>query len=240
MTIITRSRISVDALEAITDLIRSGAYRPGDRLPGERQLAKHLSVSRASIREAIRRLETIGFVEIHQGVGTFVKAPGNEVLRAALVSPLAPDPPTLRKLFEIREIIEVEAAARAAQRVTAAQLGKMRYCLDELALRAARRDMRGAVIADVEFHRVIIEATGNDMLVKLVDNLIDLLREMRLSTGMFEEMLHHTIEDHSAVYDAIRRGDAAAAKHAMQAHLDHVKATTKINDTQADSQLVDR
>ena len=223
-----RSRKSDDTVQAIIDLIRSRQYMPGDPLPGERQLARDLAVSRTSIREALRRLEATGLVEIQQGVGTFVKVPSSEVLEAALIPTLMIDRDTQQKLFELREIIEVEAAVRAAKRITPSQLSQMEHWLNEMEIKALRGDLKSAVFADVEFHRLIIEATGNDILTRLVDNLTYLLRELRLSTGMFAELMSQTIADHRSILDSLRSGDSQAAKRAMQEHLNHVKERTHL------------
>ncbi len=180
-------------------------------------------MSRTSIREALRQLEATGLVEIQQGVGTFVKAPSNEVLEAALLPTLLADRDTQRKLFELREIIEVEATVRAAERITPSQLSQMEHWLNEMEIKAMRGDLKSAVFADVEFHRLIVEATGNDILARLVDNLTYLLREFRLSTGMFAELMSQTIADHQLILDSLKAGDSQAAKQAMHQHLNHVK-----------------
>jgi GntR family transcriptional regulator, transcriptional repressor for pyruvate dehydrogenase complex len=229
MLVLDKSRVSEETVQIIIELIRSGDFVPGDQLPSERQLARELKVSRTSIREALRRLEAIGLVEIQQGRGTFVKNPSIDVIQSTLIPSLITDSKTIEKLFELRQIIEVESAALAAQRITQRQLEDLQYWLDEMDIQVRRKDWKGAIFADVEFHRLIIVATGNEILVRLIDNLVDLLREMRVSTGMFAELYPHTLADHGQILANLRASDSLAAKVSMQNHLNHVIAITHNN-----------
>lgn len=224
---IEKSRVSEDAVQQITDLIRAGEYALGDRLPSERQLAEKLRVSRTSVREALRKLETIGLVEIRQGLGIFVRDPSSHRLQATLLPYLLSDRATLQKLFELREIIEVEAAARAALRANPGQIELMRRWLEAMETCFARDDLNGMVAADVEFHRQIIAATGNDILVDLIESIADLLRDMRRASLSIRKFLPDTIASHRVILVAIETGDDTAARKAMYDHLDSVRA--KVN-----------
>ena len=108
LTLSARNSISDDAVATIIQMIREKNYAPGDRLPGERLLADQLGVSRTSIRAALGRLVTQGLLEARAGSGTFVKEPSSEPLLAALAPHVVNDTNTLRNLFELREMIEVE------------------------------------------------------------------------------------------------------------------------------------
>jgi GntR family transcriptional repressor for pyruvate dehydrogenase complex len=224
LNITPKSSVSADTVHQIAEMLRAGDYTVGDRLPGERQLAKQLRVSRASVREALRKLETVGLLEIRQGLGTFVKEPNNEAIQASLAPHILTDQTTLNKLFEIREIIEVEAAARAAQRVTPAQLVAMRQWLEAVETAVARRDAAGIVTADVEFHRQIVAATDNELLVYLMDSIVDMLRDMRWDSSNIPELLPEIIAGHRAILAAIETADSQAARLAMQSHLAGISA----------------
>lgn len=91
----THSSVSTSIVEQLATMIRTGDYAAGDRLPGERILAKQFQVSRASIREALRTLSTIGLLETRHGLGTFVKDPSSDVIQAALVYHIIADQETL-------------------------------------------------------------------------------------------------------------------------------------------------
>ncbi len=221
-----KSSVAGETVERIAEMIRNGQYLPGDRLPGERQLAKELQVSRTSIREALSRLETVGLVECRHGLGTFVKEPSRERLQSFLVPHILIDQEKLQKLFEVREILEVEAAARAAQRADTGKIGLMRRWVEELETQVARDNVNGIVTADIEFHRQIIIATGNEMLVDLHDNLANLLRAARRGI-IVPEMMSEMITSHRAILSAIEAADSQAARQAMQEHLASVFSRIK-------------
>jgi GntR family transcriptional regulator, transcriptional repressor for pyruvate dehydrogenase complex len=222
-----KSTVADETVERIAEIIRAGAYSPGDRLPSERQLVEQLKVGRTSVREAIRRLETMGLVESRQGLGTFVKDPSREVIQASLLPHALADQSTLEKLFDLREIIEVEAAARAAKRASAGQIAAMRRWLQTVETNVAREDAAGLIVADVEFHRQIIIATGNDILVNLMDSIVDLLREMRYDSTHIPDLLPQIVAGHRAIMAAIEAHDAEAARQAMRDHLAGIGARVK-------------
>jgi GntR family transcriptional repressor for pyruvate dehydrogenase complex len=223
----SRTSVSADTVEQIAAMIRAGEYAAGDRLPGERILAKQFQVSRASVREALRTLTTIGLLETRQGLGTFIKDPSQEILQASLPPPILTNQDTLEKVFEIRQLIEVEAAALAAQRVDANQITVIKHWLQAVETHIARDEMEDMVTADIEFHHQIIVATGNDILVSLMDSISDLLRDMRWDTAKIPELLTQITTGHQAIFKAIETGNPDAARQAMQAHLDGISARVK-------------
>jgi len=220
LTIAQKPKISDETVTRIMAMIRSGDYTPGDRLPGELLLAEQLKVSRTSVRAAMERLATLGLLEARPGSGTFVKAPSRELILAALTPHLLSDVTTLRKLFELREIIEGEAAARAAQRATPDQIALIRHWAERVATCAMRKDRDGLVRADVEFHRQIVITAGNDILVDLIDSVAHLLQEMRYASTSNPELL----PGQQAVLAAIEAHNPAAARQAMLEHLQVVRA----------------
>lgn len=216
-----RATVAEETVERIAEMIRSGQYGPGDRLPSERQLAQQLQVSRTSVREALSRLQTLGLLEGRHGLGTFVKVPSSEIIQASLFPHILSDKKTLEKLFEIREIIEIEAAARAAKRATPYHLSIMRHWVEEMETYIARNNIDGIVTADVEFHRQVIIATGNQILVDLMDSIADLLRAMR-HDSILPELLSEQTAGHRAILTEIEAGRSHGARKAMRDHLSSV------------------
>ncbi|MEZ4863150.1 MAG: FadR/GntR family transcriptional regulator [Caldilineaceae bacterium] len=217
---LSRPKVTDETVTRIVEMIRRTGFTPGARLPGERRLAQQLQVSRTSIRAALERLITLGLLEARPGSGTFVKTPSSELVLAALAPHIWQDVATLRRLFELREIIEVEAAARAAARATPAQIAAMRDWAEQVARCATNKDRAGLVRADVEFHRQILVATGNEILVDLIDTLGPLLQELRYASTDNPELL----PGQRLVLAAIEAGDAEAARQAMRDHLAVVRA----------------
>ncbi len=206
--------------DQIRTLIGSGEFPAGARLPPERDLAKQLGVSRPSVREALIALEVEGLVDVRIGSGIYVLGPataaaggnGSEVVHAE-AGPF--------ELLRARYVIESECAALAAKSAKKANVGAMEEALDQM-----QREMGGErqpVAGDRLFHLRIAEATGNGALVAVVK----MLWEER--TGpLYKQLEHHydspalwkaAMDEHRAVLRAIVAKDPAAARAAMQRHL---------------------
>jgi GntR family transcriptional regulator, transcriptional repressor for pyruvate dehydrogenase complex len=219
----SKNRLSDEVVYHITEMIRNGTYSAGDRLPSAQQLSQQLEISRTAVREALSRLESLGLIETQQSQGTFVKEPTREVLQATFLPHIFTSQKTLQKLFELREIIEVEAAGRAAARVTPAQLATIRQWKEAVELHIARQDRQNHINADTEFHRQILIATENDILVDLMDSIMHMLREMRYAGVRIPDLSRKTIEGHRAILQALEAADSEAARRAMQDHLGSVR-----------------
>lgn len=222
--------------DGVVERIRGGALRPGDRVPPEPELMREFGVSRTVVREAMSRLQASGLVETRQGVGTFVLAPpaaepllsratGNVRMRQRLA------------MLELRISLESEAASLAAVRRSDAHLAAMRDALD--AFEAHRRAGSGTAEDDFRFHVQIAAATGNEYFEEVLRNLGGATIPRRPSSaapgteadgaapraafGETQPLLEPgkliTHGEHEAIYEAIRRGDAAAARAAMFMHL---------------------
>jgi GntR family transcriptional repressor for pyruvate dehydrogenase complex len=209
--------------ESIADLIDAGEFAPGDRLPAERDLARKLGVSRASLREALSALELDGYVEIRVGSGVYVRPRRSSRKRAALkgrvdeVSPFD----TLRA----RRLIEAETAALAARHASAEQVKAIEAAFARLAadMRAEKARSEG----DRLFHVRIAEAAGNTALAAIVRDLWAAWHQplnARLES-LFVTMQRRrdNIGEHRRILDAIRTRDPAAARAAMRSHLIHAE-----------------
>ncbi|HZT54518.1 MAG TPA: FadR/GntR family transcriptional regulator, partial [Gaiellaceae bacterium] len=198
-------------------LVLSGRFRPGDRLPPERQLATTFGVSRPTVRQALGVLAAHGLVETRVGSGTFVVGP------APPETELAGDVPGLRDVLEARLVFEVGTARLAARRVQrgAEDLELVRAIVEALE-RSPDRD-RFPIEIDVAFHRSIAQLTGNQQLVSLV---APCWQAMATATAAASTRSRWTREDtaraasqHRAVFEAVRVGDAELAGFAMERHL---------------------
>jgi len=190
--------------------------KPGDLLPPERELVQMLGVSRGSVRDAIRSLELMGLLEPRQGVGTVVCRP-----RATPSNPLANALLDKRKMVEelldVRKMIEPPLAARAARNATPDEIREMQ---DILARQEAK--VRGGELGieeDSEFHYSIALASNNGAILKVVDVLMDMLRETRERSLQVEGRQEKSLAGHQRILSALKRGDAAAAEAAMRRHL---------------------
>jgi GntR family transcriptional repressor for pyruvate dehydrogenase complex len=157
------------AIVKIKDLILDGEFVPGSKLPKERELAERLGLSRNSLREAVRALTLVGVLEPRQGDGTYVTSLEPELLLAGtfFVGDLLSGT-NLIELFEVRRILEPAATALATTRLTERDLGVLEECLVRM---DAGESTQACIDADVEFHRIIVGASGNTTLASLIQNL---------------------------------------------------------------------
>ena len=199
--------------------IASGRLQPGDRLPTENELAQIFEVSRNVVREAIACLRADGVVDSRQGLGAFVVQPE---LRQAIridVEELRQSG-NLRSLFELRAMLEIEAAGMAAERCDAVSLARIKTALD--AMRGDQKWSDGGIDADLDFHRAIAEATGNAYLSTVLtyfgQQMRDTIVSARRKHGL-ETVVAVTLDEHQRIYDALAAGNVEAARAAMRTHI---------------------
>ncbi len=218
---VRRSRVYEDIVRQIQDRLADEHLQPGERLPGERALAGTLSVSRQSVREALRVLDYLGVVEVRPGEGTFVATTPPTPIDPSLYSLLS-ERTFLLDLLEARRILEegiVHLAARRATRDDLEALGEFLAARDaELA--AGRHD----VAADLAFHTQLAEATGNPVLVSALRHLGEMWERSREKTGRRPTSPRKALTFHQEILQAVRRRQPAAARRALRRHLDDMRA----------------
>ena len=220
---LTPQRRSDDAFHHIVEMIFAGRFSPGARLPSERELTGIVGVSRTTLRDALNRLEARGFVERRTKSGTYVATALPGSLREPMEEGVDAELVEFRHLIEVRKPLELWAVACAATNREEEPLRKLRACLSamrqSMGLDTEEQFERFSQ-ADLEFHQVIAEMTGNPLYVHLFHFLFSLvLRSISLSRRIVIERYGETnVARHEAVYDAIEAGDAAAAQEAMRAH----------------------
>ena len=215
----THVRLSDHAYAGIVEIIKSEDLEVGERLPSESRLAEMFGVSRAIVREALVRLASDGITEARRGAGSFVKSRPSERLTAFM--PLSELPTTLGS-YEVRFVLEAEAARLAATRRTAQEMVHIEEGL--ALLREALLSSEPAHAEDMDLHRRIAEATGNPAFVITFDALYgDVERIMRagvdISRSRPPEVIATMLREHELVVDAIRAQDPEGAALAMRWHL---------------------
>ncbi|WP_327140741.1 FadR/GntR family transcriptional regulator [Nocardia sp. NBC_01327] len=218
MSQVQRHPLAAQAAEVLLERLRAGEWELGHRLPGETTLAAQLGVGRSTLREAIRELAGRGVLESRQGAGVFVTAldvaeDWDTVLRRA----------DIEAVIEARIAIEAEAAALAAQRRTPADL---RTILRALTARAeAGESVEALVDADTAFHRTVIVAAHNDILLEMFNAFVPRLRRAMVDMLRIRPIAdpgadHHAHED---LYVAIRARKPETAATASRVHLTSLK-----------------
>jgi GntR family transcriptional repressor for pyruvate dehydrogenase complex len=212
-------RLYLQVADQLMELIGQGTPTPGERLPSERDLAEQFGVSRPTIREAMIALEIAGLVEIRSGSGVYVvETAGNSL-------PVAQDQgPGPFEILEARRLIEGEACALAAERLSDEQLSELEALLKEMEQENLQQNATEK--ADEKFHCLIADAAGNSAISATVNWLWQLRNESVISTHFHqrvrEEGSRPIIADHRKILAALKEGDPAAARRAMRKHLQRV------------------
>jgi GntR family transcriptional repressor for pyruvate dehydrogenase complex len=206
------------AAAAIAAAIQRGEYRPGARIPSERELAEEHGVSRPTIREALIALEVIGLIRSRHGSGIFVEdnPPAGALSLSLDIGAF--------ELTEARRLFEGETAALAALSITDEDLARLEVLIADM--KRENDEKVSGEHADREFHLVIARATANSAIVGVIESLWD----ARYSSPLCAEMLERArnvgvrprIDEHLVILDALRRRDPAAARTAMRDHLERV------------------
>ncbi len=195
--------------------------KPGDLLPSERQLVRMLNVSRSSVRDAIRRLESMGLLEPRQGIGTVVCT-----RPAAQADPLGDALREKRKLvlelIDLRKMIEPHLAERAALHASRDEISEMEDVLARQEAKVHRGEL--ATEEDSEFHYNIALASNNSAILKVVDVLMDLLRDTREQSLQGAGRQEKSLAGHRRILSALKRHNAAAAELAMRRHLQEIES----------------
>ncbi len=216
---VRRSKVYEEVARRLEQFIAE-RMKPGDMLPPERELAEKFSVSRSSIRDAIRRLELVGMVEPRQGSGTVVREVSADAIINPLTSVLVQKRKLVVELLDVRKMLEPPLAARAATHASAADVAEM----EDILRRQDEKQRRGenAIDEDNEFHYAISMASDNTVVLKVLDVLMDLLRETRERSLQVEGRPQKSIAGHRRILSAIKRHDAVAAELAMRRHIEEV------------------
>jgi GntR family transcriptional repressor for pyruvate dehydrogenase complex len=201
----------------LLDHFMSGDIEPGTRLPPERQLAASLGIGRSAVREALAALEILGIVDVRPGSGTYLRGSASELLPETLNWGLMLGAPRTSELIAVRGQLEVFAASLAAGTITAAQLREVGRQVE--IMRESIDDRSRFIEADLKFHLQIARATGNQVLLDLLQSIRSLLRvwvERGLQT---REDAERALEEHAAVYEALLTRDPAVVETAMRDHM---------------------
>lgn len=215
--IVRKIRISEEIIEQVRDLIVSGRLRPGDRLPSERELAQILHVGRSTVREAIRAMESMSLVKVRAGEGTFLVSLDGNPEANSLAGHVLKSWDNQHQLFEVRRVIEPDLASLAARRATPQQLEEMRATLQAQAAAVERGE--NGMQADTRFHFLLAEAAGNDVLMRLMTDLMEMLQETRAHSLEATGRPATSLRQHRAVLRAIQAREPKAAERRMLEHL---------------------
>lgn len=221
LTALRRNKVFEEVADRLRQWIQAD-LKPGDKLPPERELVERFGVSRSSVRDAIHKLQSAGFVETRHGVGTVVCDPSQYAAVVPLTSVLTRKSDLVAELMDVRRIIEPPLAARAALHATDEEIAAMEQILKRQADRVRRGEP--CIEEDSEFHYAIALAAHNSIVVKLLDTLMGLLQPTREKQLQINNRPKSSLAGHLKVLDAIKRRDAESAESAMRQHIEQVEA----------------
>ena len=199
----SKIRLFENVVKQIQEEIRKGALRPGDKLPSERELAETLNFSCEHLREILRTLETMHYVEIKPGEGVYIIKNNVDDLLESITSAISMDKSMILDLLEVRGVIEAETAKRAAIFATPKDIERIGNALE--ASKKAIESGRSGIEEDSEFHIAIAQASHNTvfaMLMNFINDPLTLSREAMLDTSKKPLRI---LKDHVKVYEAIRK-----------------------------------
>lgn len=208
-------------LSALSALILTGRIESGALLPSEAELCKQLGVSRPTIREAVRILQSRGLVIAEHGVGVRVIDRTAEVASDSIARMIARKGARPEDVLEVRLMLECQAAALAALRATPDEVIAIQGTIDQMARDTGRPDENARL--DLDFHVKVAEASHNIILLMLVNAIRDVLFETISATHALNPTIDSRIFRHTLVLDAIRNHDQDAAYQAMKSHLDETR-----------------
>jgi len=194
---------------------------PGQELPSEGALAKDLGVSRLTVREGMRQLSARGLIEVRNGRRPVVAHPNGKGIGDYFRNTIRRDPRALLDLLQVREALEVHNAYLSARSASRSSLAAMQASIDDM--RKGIEDLDAFVEADVHFHELLAGATGNHMLMTLIEELADSQRSSAVRSLMghtkLGRPLDEVVEEHTEILACIERRDQQAAAVAMAQHL---------------------
>lgn len=219
ITPIKKTRVSEEVFRQLSEMIRDGHFPSGEPLPNERSLSEQFQVSRASVREALRTLQTMGLIESQVGVsgGNFVKQVNVRTILTPFADFLHSEKQTLQEIMEFRLVLETEISRIAASRRNSEDLDRIQESLD-----AMSRSVEGGGLGleeDNVFHEDIARATHNEVFVHMLTMARTLLSKTRKTTLSIKGVPQTGIRHHTRILKALQEGNPDKAADAMHQHL---------------------
>lgn len=208
-------------------IIKEQTFKPGDKLPNENELSDSLGISRATLREAIRILSLQGVLEVMRGKGTYVTS-DMELFNDYGMGNFDRILIRLKDLYEMRLLFEPQVTAIACRRASQEEIDKI--C--EMGETVARiiKEGKDRTEADQEFHKLIVMASHNDFMIRLIPLINKAVSESIYINSNSEILAEDTLHDHALIMEFLRKHDEFGAKYAMEIHIHHAIHTLNLNN----------
>jgi GntR family transcriptional regulator, transcriptional repressor for pyruvate dehydrogenase complex len=223
------SRISSSIMDQIKEAVFQNKLMPGDKLPSEHELMEQFNASRVTIREALRTLEYSGIVEIKRGArgGAFIKDQSSQVVTNFLQDMFATGKIKIADLTEVRLVLEPLSAKVAASRVKESSLKEIGLNLKEDRNLLEKGELSDARLCHMEFHRLIAQASGNQVIFFMVDSMMDVLEHFISSIPLSPKVIEQDAQSHERIFFAIKNGQAKTARDLMLRDVQDIQTAYK-------------
>lgn len=219
---VTKTKLHEQIVNQLQALIKKGRLKHGDQLPPERELAKIFKVSRHSVREAIRILEQKKVLKSRPGSGTFIILENESSVVEFLANAIHSEKNTLSEIFQFRELLEPQIAGLAAQNASKKDI----LVLEDL-LERQQNERKDTIVSkelDEKFHIALAKATGNSVLLQVVELIGHILLKSRHEHSQSPYRNKLSIKGHKKILNTIKNGDSKAANKLMADHLQTIRA----------------
>jgi GntR family transcriptional repressor for pyruvate dehydrogenase complex len=221
---IQTDRISNVVVDQIKDAVFQKKLKAGDKLPSERQLMDQFKTSRVTIREAIKTLEQFGILEIKRGIegGAFIRDPNTKFVSNFLQDMFSMGKIKISNLTEARMAIEPFSVKLATERITEDSLEKVRQNIQEARECLDKKNKNDARLLDLEFHRLIAQASQNPVIFFMIDSIMDIMENNISSIPLSAKPVERTNQYHEEIYAALRDRDVRKTEELMLRHIQEI------------------
>lgn len=223
-TSIKTPKVYDQVIEKIKNSIKNGEIKKGDKLPSEREMAESLSVSRTSVREALRALEVVGLVESRQGAGNYIRTNFDNSLFEPLSIMFMLQESSIQEMYDLRETLELQCSRLSAKNIEDNELELLSAILDRMYIAKSEKE---SLELDIKFHYLIAKTSRNVLLInvlevisQLMDEFIEKSRMQILHEGNTRENL---LEIHENLVRALKCRDELKVYNAMKEHFDLIR-----------------
>lgn len=220
-------RISQAIIDQIKDAIFQKKLKVGDKLPSERQLMEQFQASRVTVREALRTLEYSSILEIKRGTqgGAFVRDPNIKFVNNFLQDMFSMGNIRVSDLTEARMAVEPFSVKVACERIQEGPLDQIKQNIHEAKEYLKRNHANDARLLNLEFHRIIAQASENQVIFFMIDSIMDIMENNISSILLSAEPVESTVHFHEEIYQAIKDHDPEKAQDLMLRHIQEIQRT---------------
>lgn len=219
---LNRKGISEQVADKIKKKIQNGEYKVDERIPGERDMAIELSVSRNTVREAYKILEAYGYLTAKHGTGVFVSSPEQQIKKMTEAFFVSSD--QIKDFFSVRKIMEEWTVRWSIENSDSDLVNELDSIIKE-AVKVVENENDSARLAELDhkFHLTLANKSKNVVLVRLMNYLVDLLSESRMKSIHIPGRAHQSVQEHIKIFEAIKQKDISLAQMYMNKHLESVE-----------------